>query len=117
MNMPDWLDDLLDRHPGEHAPAGFLERVRDRADHLQEEAPVLRPGFRRWVPAAAAAILFLAIGFWLGQGGRTDLSDAPLEGAPTAVLDDELEFYRALDLVMDESLELAWSQETIEEEE
>ena len=51
------------------------------------------------------------------QVDGTLLEPRPLEGAPTAVLDDELEFYRALDLVMDESLELAWSQETIEEEE
>ena len=70
MTPADWMDDLLDRHPGEPVPPGFHERLKARlADEPATQGPVLRPGFRRLLPMAAAAIVFLGIGFWLGRAG------------------------------------------------
>lgn len=71
----DWLSNLLDHHPGESAPDDFGDRLRVR---LQAEPqgrkstlsgrPVLRPAFGRWAGFAAAAVLLLSFGFWLGSG-------------------------------------------------
>jgi hypothetical protein len=119
--VSDWLDDLLDRHPGEPVPAGFARRVRARLDGSGREPEwgrTLRPLFRRGAPAAVAALLFLALGFLLGSGGRLpgpSVPDRPAEEAAEASV-EEIFRYRDLledlDLASDGELELAFQDAT-----
>lgn len=131
--MPaDWTDELLSRHPGASAPPDFAQRLRTRiqSEDLKDVAgagravPVLRPVFRQLVPMAAAAIVFLAVGFWLGR--ETDHVGDPTKSAveesavgeiPSSL--EELQLLQAWDLVADESLELGWAGSglTVEQEE
>lgn len=128
----DWLDDLLDRDPGEPVPPGFAEAVLARVARVAREgagggsgpgegatAPagrVLRPVFGsagRWLVTAAVAVVFLGVGFWMGRGRPEVHTSSPdLGGVATAEVDlDELwenrEVLEDLDLATDPDLELA----------
>lgn len=115
--MTDWLDDLLDRHPGERVPEGFLGRLRARiqAEGAGEGRPgrVLRPAWR-WLPVAAAASVFLLLGYWLGRG-RPAISDLVQDVRPGQVAEADLEeifrnrdVLEAFDFVAAAELELAF---------
>lgn len=124
--MPDWIDDLLDRHPCEPVPPDFAERVRAAVDSSSaggRKTPgsprVLRPGFKRLLPAAAAAVVFLAVGFFLGRDasflglsgtGETVSIEAPVDDL------EELRLLQAWELVADESLDPVWSDPELWEE-
>ena len=115
MTPADWMDDLLDRHPGEPVPPGFHERLKARlADEPATQGPVLRPGFRRLLPMAAAAIVFLGIGFWLGRAGDPLGEDPGRPSEETVSIEEidleNLDLLQSWDLVLDESLELGWVQ-------
>lgn len=120
--MTDWLDDALDQHPGAPVPEGFAARVTAAAravEGSQEEAVAPAPAspatgrILRFTSFAAAAVLLLAVGFWIGQGA--DPLQAPVPqpaGSDSAALDlDEIYANRELledfDLLSDAELELA----------
>ncbi|HJM39708.1 MAG TPA: hypothetical protein QGG59_06295 [Planctomycetota bacterium] len=110
--MTDWIDNILDQHPGESVPTDFGARVDSRIDdegHLLEHHP------RSWWPKAAAAALLLAFGFWLGKG-RPDISTIQEGPATTAVSADEMaemfqaqEVLESWEFVADDSLNLSLS--------
>ncbi len=132
-----WLDDLLDRHPGEPVPEGFAQRLRARieaeeADPEPAPAPageLLRPAFGSWLARGVAAALLLAVGFWLGRDQpAVDLEPAgPAEEALTAEggevdsafleqldqLYQDQELLDSWDLVANEELELALRDATL----
>ena len=121
----DWLDDLLDRHPGEPVPQGFRSRLRRRLEQegLQESAaaaagrqaavtPSHPRSFGRWIPVAVAAGLLLFLGgFWAGRGAPSLSSSGPSPDPELASL-ELVELYRnqelleAWPLVADGELEL-----------
>ncbi len=125
--MTDWLDDALDQHPGAPVPEGFAARVTAaaRAEESGPEvveapaSPVPAPAspatgrILRFTSFAAAAVLLLAVGYWIGQGA--DPLQAPVPqpaGSDSAALDlDEIYANRELledfDLLSDADLELA----------
>ncbi len=109
----DWLDEMLDRHPGARAPQGFFPRLQERlhaAEALRpagERRPVLRPLFRRVLPLAAAAAFFLALGFWLGRGAPSlERIDTSGETRAEAALLENLDLLQSMDLLTDEKAEL-----------
>jgi hypothetical protein len=130
-NMTDpWLDDLLDRHPGEPVPDGFAERLRARIRAEEAApAPVLRPRFGGWAGRAVAAALLLAAGFWLGRGrpevdvvpagpgaepvnaGGAEVDSAFLD--QLEVLYEDQELLEDWDLVVGEDYELALRDATV----
>ncbi|MCP4091988.1 MAG: hypothetical protein GY747_00955 [Planctomycetes bacterium] len=63
--MTDWLEEILDRDTGETVPEGFASRVVART---QTQGRLLR--FPRVAAVAAAAVLLLAAGFWMGNGAK-----------------------------------------------
>ncbi len=93
------LDDLLDLLPPEPVPEGFAERLAERIA-AEEGAARRRRRFRllpALVSAAAAAVLFLGAGYWLGSGGALPTGEAvapPLDGETASL--DELYAYRDL---------------------
>ncbi|MFQ5748994.1 MAG: hypothetical protein ACE5H3_06005 [Planctomycetota bacterium] len=109
----DWLDELLDRHPGAQAPEGFSARLQGRLrggaalPAALERRPALRPLFKRVLPLAAAAAFFLALGFWLGRGAPSleRLNTSGETRAEAALLED-LDLLQAMDLLTDENAEL-----------
>ncbi|HEX9792693.1 MAG TPA: hypothetical protein VGC54_01805 [Planctomycetota bacterium] len=118
----DPLDDLLDRSLPEPVPTGFAERVLMHVRSLGG-APaaagvrgrVLRPvfGTASWVSIAAAALVFLGVGYWLGRGAP-DVRDLERSGGGAAMAEADitgiyqnLDVLRDLDLAMDADLELA----------
>ncbi len=110
----DWLDDLLDRDPGEPVPPGFTDRVLARVP--AGPGRVLHPvfgGASRWLAMAAVAVVFLGVGFWMGRGRpEVHVTSPELDGPATAQVDlEELWENRGtledLDLVTDPDLELA----------
>lgn len=113
---PDWLEEALDRHPGEPVPEGFAARLRARLDAERPLAPA--GGGRlllwRWLPVAAAAAVFLAVGFWLGRGARPLHRPQVVPGGESlaaADLEDmfqQREVLEDLPLVTDDALDLAF---------
>ncbi|RMH05029.1 MAG: hypothetical protein D6702_01610 [Planctomycetota bacterium] len=118
----DWIDDLLDRHPGEPVPDGFAARLRRRiAAEAEgrtragaETAPgrLLRPPAWRWSARLAAAAALLVLGFWLGRGAPpVEVGPSGPDGeavtAAGGLVDSELleELYEYQDLL--ESWDLA----------
>ena len=102
----DWLDGLLDRHPGAPVPEDFGERVRARL--RAEEAPVLAGPWRRRLSLAAAGLMLLAGGYWLGRGAPEPSAPVLVDeqpavesaGGPREELDDlVLEIYENRDLL------------------
>ncbi|MGB0685144.1 MAG: hypothetical protein ACPGQD_03020 [Planctomycetota bacterium] len=117
--MIDWFDDALDQHPGASVPEGFATRV-TAAARAEEGSPEIAVApspatgrILRFTSFAAAAVLLLAVGFWIGQGA--DPLQAPVQqptGSDSAALDlDEIYANRELledfDLLSDAELELA----------
>lgn len=115
--MTEWLDDVLDQHPGAPVPEGFAERV---LAAVGEEQPTQHKGGRllQFSSLAAAAALLLAVGFWMGQGAdplRTPIN--PGIGGATAELDvaelyDNRELLEDFELLSDAELELAFQDES-----
>ena len=112
----DWLDTMLDRYPEPPVPAGFGDEVRARV--AQEKPSTFAkalPG--AWLARAAAALLLLGAGYWMGQGAPPlHLPPAIVEGSAVAQAElDAIFADRALleawDLVSDDALELALTDE------
>ncbi len=112
----DWLDTMLDRYPRPSVPAGFEDEVRARVAQEKPSAfaKVLRGA---WLARAAAALLLLGAGYWMGQGAPSlHLPPAVVEGPAVAQVElDAIFADRALleawDLVSDDALELALTDE------
>ena len=116
--MTDWLDEILDRDTPESVPEGFLERVIAQAQ--AEEAPAQHQSggrlisFPQLMSMTAAAVMLLAVGFWMGQGGDTLHAPAVLGNGPeNAMLDlDELyqnrEVLEAYEVLADDDLNSAF---------
>ncbi|PCJ54574.1 MAG: hypothetical protein COA70_05490 [Planctomycetota bacterium] len=116
--MTDWLDEILDRDTPESVPEGFLERVIVQAK--DEEASSQQPSggrlisFPQLMSMTAAAVMLLAVGFWMGQGGENLHAPAVLGNGPeNAMLDlDELylnrEVLEAYDVLSDDDLNSAF---------
>ena len=114
--MTDWLDDILDRHPGGEVPTGFTERVRGRIyAESQSSAPVLRPRFGSVLAQLAAAALLLAFGFWLGRGAPDigPIDRAPVDAQVSAEEITELfknqKLYMNWEFAVDEDIDLSLS--------
>ena len=113
--MTDWLDDVLDTHPGAAPPESFAARVAMRARAERRGRLLFLP---RLTAAAAAGLLLLAAGYWMGRGAP-QLHDGIRfdETAPSAALEiDEIwrdrELLESLDLLSDNDLELAFRDAT-----
>ncbi len=112
----DWLDDLLDRHPGEPVPPGFAQRLRGRIEAEEGQAPpagrILRPVFGSWLARSAAGLLLLAVGFWLGRDQpEVEVLPPPSTGEAEIAGGGELssEFLDELDaLYQDQALLDSW---------
>ena len=112
----DWLDTMLDRYPETPVSAGFGDEVRARVSQEKPSAfaKVLRGA---WLARAAAALLLLGVGYWMGQGAPSlHLPPAVIEGPAVAQAElDAIFADRALleawDLVSDDALELALTDE------
>lgn len=109
--MTDWLDDALDRLPGAEPPADFAARTVARA---RGERRGILHRFPRVTAAAAAGLMLLAVGYWLGRGAP-ELHDTPglYESPDAAALNlDEIyadrELLESLELLADDELELAF---------
>ncbi|MDP6851013.1 MAG: hypothetical protein QGH51_02705 [Planctomycetota bacterium] len=108
--MTDWIDDILDQHPGAPVPSGFSSRLDSRLD---QEGNLLHHPRSRWLPKATAAVLLLSFGFWLGKG-RPEISTIQEGPATTAVSAAEMaemfqaqEVLESWELVADDSLDLS----------
>ena len=120
--MTDWLDDILDHDTPEQAPEGFLAGVLEKVSAEQERsqaAPTPRGGGRllhlpQLLGMAAAAIVLVAAGFWMGHGARPMEAEPHLMGGPENAMLDLEELYRhrevleAFDVLSDEELENAF---------
>jgi len=112
----DWLDTMLDRYPEPPVPAGFGDGVRARV--AQENPSAFAKALRgAWPARAAAALLLLGAGYWMGQGAPSlHLPPTVVEGPAVAQAElDAIFADRALleawDLVLDGALELALTDE------
>ena len=116
--MTDWLDEILDRDTPESVPEGFAERViaQARAENVSAEQSVggRLISFPQLMKMTAAAVMLLAVGFWMGQGGDNFHAPAVLGNGPeNAMLDlDELylnrEVLEAYDVLSDDDLNSAF---------
>ena len=117
--MTDWLDEILDRDTPESVPEGFAQRVVSAAkEEGHEDSSELSGGrlirFPQLMSMAAAAVLLLAVGFWMGQGGDRLHSPAVLGNGPeNAMLDlDELyqnrDVLEAYEVLSDDALDSAF---------
>lgn len=120
--MTDWLDDILDHDTPEPVPEGFLAGVLDKVSVEQDRpqaAETHRGGGRllhlpQLLGMAAAAIVLVAAGFWMGHGARPMEAEPSLLGGPENASLDLEELYRnrevleAFDVLSDEDLESAF---------
>ena len=112
----DWLETMLDRYPETPVSAGFGDEVRARVAQEKPSAfaKVLRGA---WLARAAAALLLLGAGYWMGQGAPSlHLPPAVVESPAVAQAELEAIFadralLEAWDLVSDDALELALTDE------
>ena len=129
--MTDWLDETLDHDSGETVPDGFAARVftRVREEAAREECadaqktPTPSPvgvralSFPSTLGIAAAAVLLLAVGFWLGHGAKAVEPTLLHPGSSQMATLELSELYsnRALlqdfDILSDAELELAFQDE------
>ena len=124
----DWLETMLDRYPETPVSAGFGDEVGARVAQERPSAfaKVLRGAdgsagpeswARRFLGGAAAALLLLGAGYWMGQGAPSlHLPPSVIEGPAVAQVElDAIFADRALleawDLVSDDALELALTDE------
>ena len=124
--MTDWLEEILDRDTPESVPEGFAQRVVTEAK-LSTDGEAKSGGsslsgvgggrlirFPQLMSMCAAAVLLLAVGFWIGQGGDSMHSPAVLGNGPeNAMLDlDELYENRgvleAYEILSDDDLDSAF---------
>jgi hypothetical protein len=113
--MTDWLDDILDAHPGDTPPEGFAARVAAQARGTGRGRLL---AFPRFAAASAAGLLLLAAGYWMGRGAP-DLHDGIRlnQEVPSAALGvDEMwrdrELLESLDTLSAEELEMAFRDAT-----
>jgi hypothetical protein len=128
----DWCERLLDRHPSEPVPTGFLSDLRERL--AGQTTTELSPRARnhdpqnlayRWLRpllAAVAAVLLVGIGYLLGVGSSPEFQQITVyPGTQMAQSDlDELfqnrEILQSWDLTSDADLELTFRQLAAEED-
>lgn len=101
----DWLDEMLDKHPGERASVGFLQRLMARIRH-EERATTRRDTARRHATLTAAASLLFLAGFALGNYEPSLSSEADTETVSNEFLDN-LDLLMDWELVSDEALSAA----------
>jgi len=113
--MTDWLDNILDRHPGADVPAGLTERVRLEVAAEEPSGKLLNASFGEWTTQLVAAALLLALGFWLGNG-RPDVSpiqqdpvDAQVSAAELVQLYENQALFSEWEMAVDESIDLSLS--------
>ena len=113
--MTDWLDNILDRHPGADVPAGFTERVRLEVAAEEPSGKLLNASFGEWTTQLVAAALLLALGFWLGNG-RPDVSpiqqdpvDEQVSAAELVQLYENQALFSEWEMAVDESIDLSLS--------
>lgn len=104
--MTDWLEEILDRDTPESVPEGFAQRVVAEAKSSPEgEVKAGRPtyagagggrliNFPQLMSMAAAAVLLLAAGFWMGQGADSLHDPAVLGNGPENAMLDLEELYQ-----------------------
>lgn len=109
--MTDWLDDALDRLPGAEPSPDFAARVTSEV-RLERTGRLYR--FPRLTAAAAAGLMLLAVGYWMGRGAPELHAPTNLQENPDAAvlqLDEiwqDRELLENLELLADEDLELAF---------
>lgn len=116
--MTDWLDEVLDHDTPESVPEGFAQRVVSAAKaegHSSSSGPGGRMiSFPQFMSMAAAAVLLLAVGFWMGQGGDSLHSPAVLGNGPENAMLDLEELYEnrgvleAYEVLSDDALDSAF---------
>lgn len=110
----DWLDEALDRLPAESAPEGFGIRLHARIQAEREQRTMFGLGRRPWALLAAAALLLLASGYWLGMGAPSITGPVQVgQAGDSAVLEiSEIfahrEVLEAWELLQDPELELGF---------
>ncbi len=122
----DWLDDLLDRHPGESVPSGFADRLQQRlqtkdtaSDEVERHETKIHR-FAKPILTMAAAALLVSIGFMMGAGQGPDYGVLDIgKGGQTAETDPEIEeiyemreLLDSWELMSDEDLEMSFRQLT-----
>ncbi len=111
----DWLDDALDRHPGESVPDGFRIRLMGRI-LAESQTRILRNPWAGRSLIAAGALVFLGFGYWLGMGAPSlttpDRLDRPgdLAAADLEELWQHRELLESWDLLQDPELELGFGE-------
>lgn len=109
--MTDWLNDALDRLPGAEPSLDFATRVTSEV-RLERTGRLYR--FPRVTAAAAAGLMLLAVGYWMGRGAPDLHAPVNVQENPNAAvlqLDEiwqDRELLANLDLLADEELELAF---------
>lgn len=96
--MTDWLDEILDHDTPEPVPEGFAQCVVSAAEAEGHSSFGGAGGrlisFPQLMRMAAAAVLLLAVGFWMGQGGDSLHSPAVLGNGPENAMLDLEELYQ-----------------------
>jgi hypothetical protein len=111
---PDWLNEVLDKHPAEPVPPGFKIRLMSRIQGRSASRTRL-PGLR--LPLLlAAALMILATGYWMGMGAPQLSTPSPIriEGDLASLDLEELyenrNLLEAWELLQDPELELGFGE-------
>jgi hypothetical protein len=111
----DWLDDALDRHPGEPVPEDFSIRLMSRIRSESRTRLFRSPWAGRGL-IAAGALVFLGLGYWMGMGAPSltfpDRLDRPgdLAAADLEELWQNRDLLESWDLLQDPELELGFGE-------
>ena len=111
--MTDWLEEILDRDPGEAVPEGFASRVMART---HKKGRLLR--FPQLAAVAAAGVLLLAAGFWMGNGAKPmepvlgDPNSSNVASLELAELYSNRDVLQDFEILSDAKLELVFVDES-----
>jgi hypothetical protein len=111
---PDWLNQILDKHPVEPVPPGFKIRLMSRIRGLEGRGA--RTSALRIPLLLAAAFLILATGYWMGMGAPQLDSPSPIimQGDLASLDLEELyenrNLLEAWELLQDPELELGFGE-------